>query len=149
MTDKVVKIGGASGYWGDTALGPKQLIQHGDIDYLMLDYLAEITMSILAKARSKNPEAGYATDFIDRVMKPWMKDIADKRIKVIANAGGVNLEACRKALEALAEEAGVSLKIGTVEGDNLLDRADELRENDLREMETGTAMPDRVMSVNP
>ena len=148
MTDKVVKIGGASGYWGDTALGPKQLIRHGDIDYLMLDYLAEITMSILAKARSKNPDGGYATDFIDRVMKPWMKDIASKRIKVIANAGGVNLEACRKALEAVAEEAGVSLKIGTVEGDNLLDRADELRENDLREMETGEAMPDRVMSVN-
>ncbi|MFL1407523.1 acyclic terpene utilization AtuA family protein [Marinobacter sp. M1N3S26] len=148
MTDKVIKIGGASGYWGDTALGPKQLIQHGDIDYLMLDYLAEITMSILAKARSKDPEGGYATDFIDRVMKPWMKDIADKRIKVIANAGGVNLEACRRALEAVAEEAGVTLKIGTVEGDNLLDRADELREKDLREMETGEAMPDKVMSVN-
>lgn len=148
MSDKVIKIGGASGYWGDTALGPKQLIQHGDIDYLMLDYLAEITMSILAKARSKNPDGGYATDFIDRVMKPWMKDIASKRIKVVANAGGVNLEACRKALEAVAEEAGVSLKIGTVEGDNLLDRADELRENDLREMETGAAMPEKVMSVN-
>jgi hypothetical protein len=148
MSDKVVKIGGASGYWGDTALGPKQLISHGEVDYLILDYLAEITMSILAKARSRDPEAGYATDFIERVMKPWVRDIANKRIKVIANAGGVNLEACRKALEAVAEEAGVTLKIGTVEGDNLLERADELREKDLREMETGDPMPERVMSVN-
>lgn len=118
------------------------------MDYLILDYLAEITMSILAKARSRDPEAGYATDFIDRVMKPWVTDIADKRIKIIANAGGVNLEACRRALEAVAEEAGVTLKIGTVEGDNLLERADELRGKDLREMETGAAMPDKVMSVN-
>ncbi|SFR68213.1 Protein of unknown function [Marinobacter daqiaonensis] len=148
MSDKVVKIGGASGYWGDTALGPKQLIRHGGVDYLILDYLAEITMSILAKARSRDPEAGYATDFIDRVMKPWVREIADKRIRVIANAGGVNLQACRRALEAVAEEAGVTLKIGTVEGDNLLDRADELRDKGLREMETGAAMPDTVMSVN-
>ncbi|MDY6816396.1 MAG: acyclic terpene utilization AtuA family protein [Pseudomonadota bacterium] len=148
MSDKIIKIGGASGYWGDSALGPKQLISHGGVDYLILDYLAEITMSILAKARSRDPEAGYATDFIDRVMKPWVRDIANKRIKVIANAGGVNLEACRRALEAVAEKAGVALKIGTVEGDNLLDRADELRNKDLREMETGAPMPDKVMSVN-
>lgn len=148
MSEKVIKIGGASGYWGDTALGPKQLIRHGEVDYLILDYLAEITMSILAKARSRDPEAGYATDFIDRVMKPWVKAIASKRIKVIANAGGVNLKACREALEAVAREAGVSLKIGTVEGDNLLERADELRDKDLREMDTGAPMPDRVMSVN-
>ncbi len=148
MTDKVVKIGGASGYWGDTALGPKQLLEYGEIDYLIFDYLAEITMSIMAKARSRDPDAGYATDFIERVMKPWVKRIADKKIRVIANAGGVNLQACRKALEQVAEEAGVTLKIGTVEGDNLLERADELRDKDLREMETGEAMPDRVMSVN-
>ena len=76
MSDKVIKIGGASGYWGDTALGPKQLISHGGVDYLILDYLAEITMSILAKARSRDPEAGYATDFIERVMKPWVREIA-------------------------------------------------------------------------
>lgn len=148
MSEKIVKIGGASGYWGDTALGPKQLIRHGKVDYLILDYLAEVTMSIMAKAHARDPEAGYAHDFIDRVMKPWVRDIADKRIKVIANAGGVNLEACRRALEAVAEEAGVSLKIGTVEGDNLLERADELRNSDLRNMETGAAMPDKVMSIN-
>ncbi len=148
MTDKIIKIGGASGYWGDTALGPKQLISYGEVDYLILDYLAEITMSILAKAHSRDPDAGYATDFIDRVMKPWIREIADKRIKIIANAGGVNVEACRRALEAVAAEAGVSLKIGTVEGDNLLSRADELRAAGLKEMSTGTTMPERVMSLN-
>ncbi len=148
MTDKVVKIGGASGYWGDTAIGPIQLIRHGDLDYLIFDYLAEITMSILAKAQSRDPEAGYATDFISRVMKPLIRDIADKRIKVIANAGGVNLQACRRALEQVAAEAGVSLKIGTVEGDNLLGRADELRGQDIREMGTGERLPTRLMSIN-
>ncbi len=148
MEEKVIKIGGASGYWGDTALGPKQLIRHGNVDYLILDYLAEITMSVLAKARSRDVEAGYATDFIDRVMKPWVREIVDKRIKVITNAGGVNLEACRRALEVVAEEAGVSLTIGTVEGDNLLHRADELREKDLLESDNGAPMPDKLVSVN-
>lgn len=148
MSDKIIKIGGASGYWGDTALGPKQLISHGQVDYLILDYLAEITMSILAKAHSRDPEAGYATDFIERVMKPWVREIAAKRIKVVANAGGVNLQACRRALESVAAQAGVTLKIGTVEGDNLLERANELRESGLREMETAAPMPDKVMSVN-
>lgn len=148
MTDKVVKIGGASGYWGDTAIGPVQLIRHGDLDYLIFDYLAEITMSILAKAQSRDPEAGYATDFITRVMQPLIRDIADKRIKVIANAGGVNLHACRRELEKLAGEAGVSLKIGTVEGDNLLSRAEELRQQDIREMGTGEPLPRNLMSIN-
>lgn len=148
MSEKIIKIGGASGYWGDTALGPKQLIHHGEVDYLILDYLAEITMSILAKSRARDPDAGYAKDFIDRVMKPWIRDIADKRIKVIANAGGVNVEACRRALETVAEEVGVTLNVGTVDGDDLLGRADELRNTDLRHMETGAAMPDNVMSIN-
>jgi hypothetical protein len=148
MTNKVVKIGGASGYWGDTAIGPVQLIEHGGVDYLVFDYLAEITMSILAKAQAKDPDAGYATDFISRVMKPLIKQIADKKIKVIANAGGVNLQACRRALEQVAQEAGVQLKIGTVEGDNLLSRADELRSQGVREMSTDAPLPEQLMSVN-
>src|SRR5690625_943114 len=147
MTDKIVKIGGASGYWGDTAIGPVQLIEHGGVDYLIFDYLAEITMSILARAQAKNPDAGYAIDFITRVMKPLIQQIADKKIKVIANAGGVNLQACRQALEQVAKDAGVQLKIGTVEGDNLLPRVDELREQNIQEMSTGAPLPERPMSV--
>lgn len=148
MSDKIVRIGSASGYWGDTALGPKQMLEYGEVDYVIFDYLAEITMSILAKAQSRNPEAGYATDFIDRVMKPWIRRIAEKKIRIIANAGGVNLQACRRALEQVAEEAGVTLNIGTVEGDNLLDRTDELRASGLTEIGAGTPLPEKVMSLN-
>jgi len=148
MPEKTIRIGGASGYWGDTAIGPFQLVERGNVDYLIFDYLAEITMSILAKAQAKDPESGYATDFISRVMKPLMPRIAEKGIKVLANAGGVNLQACRRALEQVAEESGVSLKIGTVEGDNLLPRVDELKGWDIREMGTGEPLPDQLMSVN-
>lgn len=148
MTTKVVKIGGASGYWGDTALGPLQMIRYGEVDYVILDYLAEITMSILAKARARDDNQGYATDFITRMMRPLLKEIAAKGIKVIANAGGVNLTACRRALEEAAGEAGVSLRIGTVEGDNLLPRLAELKQQGISEMGTGEPLPEKLMSVN-
>lgn len=148
MSDKIVRIGGASGYWGDTAVGPFQLVQYGEVDYLIFDYLAEITMSILAKAQSRDPDQGYAIDFITRVMQPLIKPIREKNIKVIANAGGVNLQACRRALEAVARDAGVEVKIGTVEGDNLLPRVDELRRQSISEMDSGEALPEHVMSVN-
>lgn len=148
MTDRTIRIGGASGYWGDTAIGVAQMLGDDAPDYLMFDYLAEITMSILAKAKSRDADSGYATDFISRVMKPFLNQIADKRIKVIANAGGVNLEACRRALEAVAAEAGVDLKIGTVEGDDLMPMAERLRADGVREMGTGEALPERLMSMN-
>lgn len=147
-TDKVIRIGGASGYWGDTGIGIAQMLGDDAPDYIMFDYLAEITMSILAKAKSRDADSGYATDFITRVMKPFLVEIAEKRIKVLANAGGVNLPACRRALEAVAAEAGVDLKIGTVEGDDLMPVADELRGDDVREMGTGEALPERLMSMN-
>ncbi len=148
MTEKIVRIGGASGYWGDTASAPRQLVEKGEIHYLVFDYLAEVTMSILAKMRTRSAEAGYATDFITLAMKPLIRDIARKKIKVIANAGGVNLDACRKALEQIAAEAGVSLKIGTVEGDDLMPRLDELRALDLRDIGTGASLPEKLLSVN-
>ena len=148
MADKTVRIGGASGAWGDTQEGPAQLVHKGDIDYLVFDYLAEITMSILAKAYAKNDQLGYATDFVHLAMKPLIKDIADKGIKVIANAGGVNLRACQAALQKVADEAGVNLKVGIVEGDNLLDRADDFRASGITEMSTGAPLPEKMMSIN-
>ncbi len=148
MSDKVVRIGGASGYWGDTASAPRQLVEKGDVHYLVFDYLAEVTMSILAKMRARSASAGYATDFITLAMKPLIREIAARRIKVVANAGGVNLEACRKALEQIAAEAGVVLKIGTVEGDDLMPRLDELRRMDLREMRSGAKLPENLLSAN-
>jgi hypothetical protein len=148
MTGKTIRIGGASGYWGDTASAPRQLVDKGEVHYLVFDYLAEVTMSILAKQRQRSPEAGYATDFIALAMKPIIRDIARKKIKVVANAGGVNLAACRKALELLAGEAGVALRIGTVEGDDLLPRAAELRAMDLRDIATDAPVPEQLLSAN-
>jgi hypothetical protein len=148
MSGRVVRIGGASGYWGDTASAPRQLVEKGDVHYLVFDYLAEVTMSILAKMRTRAATAGYATDFITLAMKPLIREIAAKKIKVVANAGGVNLEACRKALEQIAAEAGVSLRIATVEGDDLTSSLDALRALDLREMATGARLPETLLSVN-
>jgi hypothetical protein len=148
MTTKTVRIGSACGYWGDTASAPRQLVEKGDIHYLVFDYLAEVTMSILAKLRQRSADAGYATDFITFAMKPLIGDIARKHIKVIANAGGVNLDACRKALGKLAAEAGVALRIGTVEGDDLLPRIDDLRAMGVRDIATGAPLAERVLSSN-
>jgi hypothetical protein len=148
MIEKIVRIGGASGYWGDTASAPRQLVEKGGVDYLVFDYLAEVTMSILAKMRARSTEGGYATDFIALAMKPLIRDIAHRRIKVIANAGGVNLAACRKALEQIAAEAGVALRIGTVEGDDLMPRLGELRTLGIRDLATGAPLPETLLSVN-
>jgi len=145
---KIVRIGCGAAFWGDTPEGPAQLVRGGGIDYLVLDYLAEVTMSILARMKSKNPELGYAADFVTLVMKPLAKEIAEKRIKVVANAGGVNPRACRAALEAVFAQAGVELKIAVVEGDDLTPRADEFRRRGAREMFTGDLLPERLTSVN-
>lgn len=145
---KIVRIGGASGYWGDTAAAPRQLVEKGNVDYLILDYLAEVTMAILAKQRQRSDQAGFALDFITAVMRPLIHDIVAKRIKVIANAGGINLPACRMALERVAAEAGVKLRIGTVEGDDLMPRLAELRALGVREMATGQPLPAQLLSAN-
>ena len=145
---KTIRIGGASGYWGDTSAAPAQLVAKGNVDYLVFDYLAEVTMSILAKLKSRDANAGYAHDFIFAVMKPLVAEIAQKKIKVIANAGGVNLEACRVALEKVCAEAGVSLKIGTVEGDDLLPQADALSQRGFSDMQSGAPFPKKLMSAN-
>ena len=116
-SNRTVRIGGASGYWGDSQEAPRQLVLTGDIDYLVFDYLAEVTMSILVRAKERSPDAGYAKDFVDLVMKSLIHEIKDRGIRVVVNAGGVNIMACANALAKVAEEAGVVLKIGTVEGD--------------------------------
>ena len=128
MRDKVL-IGYGQGFWGDSILGPVRLVREGPLDYLALDYLAEVTMSILQKQRSRNPKAGYATDFV-RMLERTLPTIHGKGIKVIANAGGVNPGACLEAVLELARKQGIKgLKVGIIEGDDILARLPELQQN--------------------
>lgn len=145
---RIVRIGCGAGFWGDSPEGPAQLVRKGDIDYLVMDYLAEITMSILARMKAKRPELGYATDFVTMVMKPLAKEIAAKKIRVVTNAGGVNPDACRDALLAVFREAGVDLKVAVVRGDDLSGSADAYRATGTTEMFSGAAMPEKLASVN-
>jgi len=143
-----IRIGCGAGFWGDSPEGPRQLVRQGGIDYLVLDYLAEITMSILARMKAKNPALGYATDFVSLVMKPLAREIAEKRIRVVTNAGGVNPEACRDALLAAFEEVGVELKVAIVTGDDLSGEAERLRAAGVSEMFSGAPFPVRIASIN-
>ena len=145
---RTIRIGGATGFWGDSSMGAVQLVKGGQVDYLVFDYLAEITMSILARARATKPDTGYALDFVTAVLKPLIRDIAEQGIKVVSNAGGVNPLACARAIEALLADAGLDLKVGVVLGDDLAERGDEFRARGVTEMFTGTEMPPKLMSMN-
>ena len=148
--NKVVKIGGASGFWGDSSVGAPQLVASGQIDYLVFDYLAELTMSILAGARQKKPELGYATDFVAVAMQAVLRDVVAKGIRVVSNAGGVNPQACAAALAALAAEQGVTLRIAVVRGDDVMPQLAELRSANppVCEMQSGAALPKQVLTAN-
>ncbi|HEX4895626.1 MAG TPA: acyclic terpene utilization AtuA family protein [Solimonas sp.] len=143
---KTIRIGCASAFWGDTNTAAAQLVERGRIDYLVFDYLAEITMSILAAKRMKDPNEGYATDFVEHVMAPLLPQLKARGIKVVANAGGVNPLACKQALEAVAAKAGVDLRVAVVLGDDLLPRRKEFA--DLRELDTGAPQPPTFVSMN-
>ncbi len=143
---KTVRIGCASAFWGDTNAAAAQLVEKGGIDYLVFDYLAEITMSILAAKRMKDPNDGYATDFVEHVMAPLMARIKEKGIRVVANAGGVNPLACKKALEEAAAKAGLSFRVGVVLGDDLNSRRKDFA--DCTELGTGKPLPPVTVSMN-
>ena len=123
-----VRVGCASAFYGDSQLAARQLVDGGEIDYLVFDYLAEATMAILSRARARDEQLGYAVDFVSVAMKDVLKDCAEKGIKVIANAGGVNVPACIAALEKLCGELEIDLTIGGVYGDDLGSRLSELGE---------------------
>lgn len=122
-----VRIGGASGFWGDSATATPQLLAVPGLQYLVYDYLAETTMSILARARSKDPSLGYATDFIHAAMEPQLRQIVERGIRVVANAGGLNPQACRDALAQAAARQGVAPRIAIVVGDDVLPLLPRLR----------------------
>ncbi len=146
----IVRIGGASGYWGESAMATPQLLADRSVDFLVYDYLAEITMSILARARAKDPALGYATDFISAVLKPNIREIAEQGVRVVSNAGGVNPEACAEAARAVVAEAGLDLKVGVVRGDDLMADRGKWAEAAPNEMFSGEPFPPagRIASIN-
>ncbi len=149
-----VRVAGGQGFWGDWLEAPYRQVTGGPIDYLMMDYLAEVTMSILQKQKSRDPARGYATDFITQ-MERILPIIAERGIKVTANAGGVNARGCAMALAEAARQVGLGgkLTIGVVSGDGLLGRLDGLmaRGHPLKNLDTGRPLQDvrdRVLSAN-
>ena len=148
MSDKIVRLGGASGFWGDTPEGARQLVKSGEVDYLIMDYLAEITMSLLARLKAKSPDAGYPPDFISSVIAPHAKEIAERKIKIVANAGGVNPLACRDAVAKELAAQGVNLKVAAIVGDDVFGLVDELRNEGVKEIQSGAPLPKNVVSAN-
>jgi hypothetical protein len=145
--DAIVRIGCGGGFWGDSDLGPIQLVEYGEIDFLVMDYLAEITMSLLARARAKQPDGGYPADFV-ALFSRLAPALAAKRIRVVANAGGVNPTGCRDSLQAAFDAVGVALKVAAVTGDDLLFAAERLRADGVQESATGAPLPTKLLSMN-
>jgi len=149
-----VRVAGGQGFWGDWLEAPYRQVTGGPVDYLMMDYLAEVTMSILQKQKSRDATRGYATDFVDQ-MERILPTVVERGIKVTANAGGVNPRACAMAVADVARRLGLAgrLTIGVVSGDDLLGRLDGLiaRGHDLQNLDTGRPLHDvrdRVLSAN-
>jgi hypothetical protein len=148
----LIRIANGQGFWGDSLEAPVEQVRRGPIDYLTLDYLAEITMSILQKQRSRDPKAGYARDFVDMIARV-LPDLKQRGIRVIANAGGVNPAACREAVRDLAKRQGIAITVATVAGDDIMGRLDEFLERGvlLKNMDTGeplSTVRGRVQSAN-
>ena len=149
-----IRIAAGQGFWGDLPDAPVRQVEDGPIDYLMLDYLAEVTMSIMQKQRSRDPSAGYAKDFVP-LMKEILPACVERNIRVTANAGGVNVEGCANAIRHVGRELGLGgkLRIGIVIGDDIMAKLDELlsRGIELRNMDTGAALStvrERIQSAN-
>jgi hypothetical protein len=142
-----VRIGGACGFWGDSAMATPQLLQVPGLQYLVYDYLAETTMAILARARSKDAALGYATDFVQAVMAPHLRSIHSRGVQIIANAGGLNPEGCRDALIQIAHEQGLTLRVAVVSGDDLMPLMHRFQAQNLRTT-TNEPLPDHPLSAN-
>ena len=149
-----IRIAAGQGFWGDLPDAPVRQVEGGPIDYLMLDYLAEVTMSIMQKQRSRDPSAGYAKDFVP-LMKHILPACVERNIRVTANAGGVNVEGCADAVREVARELGLSgkVRIGIVTGDDIMGSLDEFLSSgiELRNMDTGAPLStvrDRIQSAN-
>lgn len=142
-----VRIGCWAGAWGDSTAAARQLVEHGELDYLVADHLAEITMALLARARAKDPDGGYVPDVVS-ALGPLLGRLHEHGTKVVTNAGGLNPRACADALAQAAADAGVPLSVAYVTGDDVSGLLDELRAQDARDMFTGEPLPSSVMTAN-
>lgn len=149
-----IRVAAGQGFWGDLLEAPIRQVEGGPIDYLMLDYLAEVTMSILQKQKTRDPNAGYAKDFVP-LMRRILPACVERDIKVTANAGGVNVKGCATAVLEVARDLGLGgkLRIGIVTGDDIMSRLDDLlaRGIELRNMDTDEPLSlvrDRIQSAN-
>ncbi len=143
MTLASVRIGGASGFWGDSQTAVPQLLGAGKVRFIVFDYLAEMTMSLLAAARAKQPEMGYAGDFVTQ-LRPHLFEAMRQGVKLVSNAGGVNPAGCAAAIALLAAELGLAPRIAVVEGDDVLPLTEALRAEGVREMQTGAPLPPKL-----
>lgn len=146
-TDKIIRIAGGSAFWGDTSTSLSRLIDGQKLDYLMLEYLAEITMALLARARAKSEDAGFIPDFVSSVAG-LLPTIKAEGIKVITNAGGMNPAACARALDKVARDMGITLSIAVVEGDDIVGRAADLRAKGIGDWRSDAPLPDGLLSLN-
>ncbi|MDH4133084.1 MAG: DUF1446 domain-containing protein, partial [Gemmatimonadota bacterium] len=154
MSERIVRVAAGQGFWGDWLEAPVRQVEGGPIDYLMMDYLAEVTMSIMQKQKSRDPRFGYARDFVP-LMERILPTVVEKGIRVTSNAGGVNPRACAEGVRDAARKLGLAgkVRIALVEGDDILPRLDDLqaRGHELRDMDTGRPLSEireRVLSAN-
>lgn len=146
MPGKIIRIGGASGAWGDSPGALPQLLNAG-VDYLMMDYLAEVSMSLLARARLKDADAGYPPDAV-AYLGESLPEIAARGVKIASNAGGVNPAGCKRAIEAKIAELGLQLKVAMVEGDDVLKLLPQLRVQNITEAVSGAPLPEKLLTAN-
>lgn len=147
---KIVRIGGAGGFLGDSSVAAPQLLASGKLDYMILDYLAEATMAPLGQLKQVRPDQGYARDFTEWVWKDNLREFKEQGVRVVTNAGGVNPEACRARMEEIAAEAGISFRIAIITGDDLIDRVPDFAANGILEMFSDLPFPDpkKVWTAN-
>lgn len=145
-----IRIGGACGYWGESPMATPQFLASDSVDYIVYDYLAEITMSIMARSKAKDASAGYAKDFISSVLQPNLTKISQSGVRLVSNAGGLNPEACGAAARALIKELGLDLKVAVITGDNLTADAATIAAQNHTEMFSGDAFPppETIASIN-
>jgi hypothetical protein len=154
MPAERIVIANCGGFWGDDPTAARRQVEGGPVDYLVMDYLAEVTMAILQKQRQRRPETGYATDFVAQ-LRDVLPACVERGIRVISNAGGVNPLACKAAVERLAADLGIAdgVRVGVVLGDDIFESIDDVlgAGEALAHMETGRPLSDErdnILSAN-